>query len=186
MSVTLVRHKLSVGDYERMIQAGILAETDRVELIRGEIIEKMPINPRHGSAVKRLNRWFSTNLGDQAVIGVQDPVRLPDSEPEPDLSILRWREDQYAARHPQPEDVLLLIEVADSSLEFDREIKLPLYAEAGIVEFWILNLIDQQLEVHCDPQPDGTFGQHSVFKPGEEIQLLTMPAVRLAVADVLP
>lgn len=186
MSVTLVRHKLSVESYERMVQAGILSENDRVELIHGEIIEKMPISPQHGASVKRLNRWFSSNLGDTVVIGVQDPVRLKHSEPEPDLSVMQWREDQYAAMHPRPEDILLLVEVADSSLDFDREIKLPLYAEAGIVEYWIMNLVDQQLEIYRGPQPDGSFGQHMVAKQKDEIQMLAIPAARLAVANVLP
>ena len=123
MPQTLVRHRFSVEDYEQMIDTGILREEDRVELIRGEIIDKMAIGDSHAASVKQLNRRFGRIFGDSVMVGVQDPIRLLDSEPEPDISLLVPRDDFYESGKPRAVDILLLIEVADTSLEFDRESK---------------------------------------------------------------
>ena len=124
-----------------MGQAGILGEDDRLELLEGEIVEMAPIGSRHQSVVDRLTRLFSNRVGDAAVVRVQGPVRLgDDSEPQPDLLLLRRRADFYATAHPGPEDVLLLVEVPDTSTEYDREVKLPLYARHGIAEVWLVGL----------------------------------------------
>src|SRR5205823_3647529 len=136
MSIT----RYSVGDYEEMIRVGVLTENDRVELIRGEIVPKMAIGPKHAICVKRFNRLLGQRVAGRAIVGIQDPVRLPDSEPEPDVSLVRPPEERYLTGHPQPADVLLIIEVADSTLDDDRNVMLPLYAESGIQEFWIANL----------------------------------------------
>jgi len=126
MAAPLVRHRFTVEEYHRMGQAGILSEDDRVELIEGEIVEMAPVGSRHAACVKRLNALLSRRAGGRALVSVQDPIRLGEhSEPQPDLALLKPREDFYAAAHPGPEDVLLVIEVAETSLEYDREVKLP-------------------------------------------------------------
>lgn len=151
----LKRRKISIHDYHRMAETGILLEDDRVELLNGEIIEMSPIGPSHTSHVKGINRVLSKLLEGIAVLGVQDPIVLNDlSEPIPDLSILRWREDDYLHAHPTPQDVLLVIEVADSSVAIDRGAKAPLYASAGIPEYWIVNIPGKKIEVYRNPLED--------------------------------
>ena len=175
---------VSVDEYDRMIATGQLAENDRVELIRGEIVEKMPIGPSHSSVVK----WFVKNLGpllgDAAILGAQDPVRLDDSEPEPDVSIVRPRNDMYRSGHPRPNDILLLVEVSDSSLEFDRDIKGPTYADAGILEYWIVNLVDDCIEVHRDPREGGYRDVRTVIR-GDTVSMLAFPAIEMKVDEIL-
>lgn len=185
MLLPRTHHRFSVIEYDQMIEFGILTENDRVELIRGEIIEKMPIGDPHASCVKRCLRLFSSLIQDRATLSIQDPIRLPDSEPEPDVVLLEPRADFYASGKPVPDDLLLLIEVADSTLEFDREVKLPLYAENGIREYWIVNLQEECLEVHRNPAVDGTYRDCRTLRRGEEIELLALPGVRVSVEQVL-
>lgn len=185
MALTLVRHRFSVDEYEQMIEHGILTENARVELIRGEIIEKMAIGNPHAASVKRLNRLFGTILAARALVSVQDPVRLFDSEPEPDLALLLPRDDYYASSKPRPGDILLVIEVSDSSLEYDRDVKLPMYAEAGIQEFWIVNLIDDCLEVYRQPTAGGGYDDFQVLRRGQEIEIAALPGAIVAVDDIL-
>ena len=186
MSVILTRHKLSVADYERMITSGILAEDDRVELIRGEIIDKMTPGNRHVSCVNRLTRLLVTALGNRGTVSVQNPVLMSDSAPEPDLSVLRPRDDDYASGKPQAADVLLVVEVADSSVDIDRETKLNLYAENGLGEYWLVNLIDDQIEVFRQPLRDGTYAEPQIAQRGDHIEPLAFAGIRLAVSDILP
>ena len=135
------KHQLSVHDYHRMVEAGILSADLRVELIGGEIIDMAPIGSRHAAIVNRLNQMFSLACGVDAIVAVQNPVVLgDDSEPQPDLTLLRPRDDFYAARHPRPEDMLLIVEVADTTRSYDRDVKLPLYALHGIPETWLVDL----------------------------------------------
>jgi Uma2 family endonuclease len=144
--------KFSLEDYHQMINLGILKEDQLIELIKGEIVEMSPVGLKHASCVKKLNYLFYEHLGNQAIIGVQDPIKLNDnSEPQPDLVLLKPREDFYATQHPQPEDILLLIEVADSSIEYDRNIKLPLYAENKIREVWLIDVNQKYVEVYQKP-----------------------------------
>lgn len=185
MPQTLVRHRLSVEQYEQMIDTGILSEEDRLELIRGEIIDKMPIGDSHSASVKKLNRRFGRTFGDAVMVGVQDPIRLLDSEPEPGISLLVPREDFYESGKPRAVDILLLVEVADTSLEIDREVKGPLYAEAGVREYWIVNLIERCLEVHRDPTPDGQYRDIAVLRPGDQVEIAALPGFKFAVADLL-
>ena len=146
------RHRYSVAEYYRMAETGILKPDERVELIEGEIIDMAPIGTDHSSVVKRLNAIFTRKIGTKAIVSVQDPIRLTqNSEPQPDIALLRYREDFYRHAYPGPEDILLLIEVADSSLRFDQDIKLPLYARHGIPEVWIVDLDQQRLEVYRRP-----------------------------------
>ena len=148
MSAAGAKHQFSVADYHEMLDRGILTERDRVELIRGEVVEKMPFGSLHIACVDRLTLLLILAVGKQAITSVQNPIVLADSEPEPDLVLKRPRADFYAADKVRPVDVLLAIEVSDSSLDFDRDVKGPLYAESGIVEYWIVNLIESCLEVH--------------------------------------
>lgn len=168
MSVQISKRLLTVSDYHKMAEAGILTEDDRVELIHGEIIEISPIGSLHTSHVKRINKLLNKLLGDQAIISIQDPVAINDySEPEPDIAILRYRDDFYKEKHPTPSDVFLIIEVADTSLDYDRDTKLKLYANAGIPEFWIVNLEDEQIEVYKTPIRDSYFSEEKISRGGQ-------------------
>ena len=156
MSINPVHRRFTVDEYHKMAEAGILGEDDRVELLEGEIVQMSPIGRRHAAHVKRINRIFTRTLGDRAVVGVQDPVRLDEhSEPQPDVVLLRPRADFYEQGHPGPEDVLLLVEVAETSLDADRDYKLPLYARNGIAEVWIVDIAGGVVEVNRRPGPTG-------------------------------
>lgn len=147
------RHRLTVADYHRMGEAGILTEDQRVELIEGEIVDMSPMGSRHAGIVKLLNRILAQAVGDLAIVSIQDPVRLSDfSEPEPDIALLRPRPDFYVKSHPGPRDVLLLIEVADASVRYDRDVKLPLYARHGIAEVWLVDLEGGKITLHTQPE----------------------------------
>ena len=135
------RHLFTTRDYHQMLDAGILHEDDRVELIDGEIREMSPIDAAHAAAVKRIGRIVNKATGERFIIGIQDPVQLNDlTEPQPDISILRWHDDFYEQAHPNPGDILVLIEVANTSVAYDRDEKLPRYASSGIAEAWLVNL----------------------------------------------
>ncbi len=143
---------LSVKDYYALFESGIITAADRVELIHGKIIRMSPIGSMHGGYVKLLNRILNQALAEQSIIGVQDPVRLSTfSEPEPDISVLHLRDDSYTESHPTAEDVFFLIEVADTSVGYDFDEKLPLYAAAGIPEVWILDVQARQITQHTQP-----------------------------------
>lgn len=147
------RHTYSVDDYYRMAETGILRAGDRVELIEGEIIDMAPIGSRHAAAVNRIGNTLKLGVDTQAIVAVQNPVRLDRySEPQPDIALLRPREDFYATAHPGPADVLLIIEVADSTLRYDRAIKLPLYARHGIPEVWLVDIDNNSFTIHREPQ----------------------------------
>jgi Uma2 family endonuclease len=185
MSARLPGPRISVADYERMITAGILTEDHKVELIRGEILAKMAIGDPHIAAVNRLNYLFGDAARGLAQVSVQNPIMLADSEPEPDVCLLRPKADFYASGKPRPADALLVIEVADSSLERDRDVKGPLYAENGVSEYWIVNVIDRCIEVYRRPRPDGTYGDVRTLRPGDMIDVAALPGVSVAVADIL-
>lgn len=139
-----------------MGQAGIFSEDDRVELIQEEIVVMTPIGSPHAGTTVFLNRWFSSRVGDRALVTVQNPVTLsPDSEPQPDVALLRPRGDYYRRSHPRPEDVCRLIEVADTSLEYDRAVRVPRYARAGIPEARVVDLMAGSVEVSQQPSAEG-------------------------------
>jgi Uma2 family endonuclease len=177
-------HRFSVEAYERMVTVGILTKEDRVELIRGWIIEKMPTTDRHSGSVRRLNRLFS-RIAESVLVSVKHPIRLPDSVPEPVIALVKLRADFYASGKPRPADVLLLIEVADTSLDNDREVKRPLYAEAGILEYWIVNLTDDSLEVHRSPTPDGTYADVRTLRRGQQVDIVALAGLAVAVDELL-
>ena len=175
------RHAYSVDDYYRMAEAGILRPGDRVELIEGAIIDMTPIGSRHAAAVKRITQALSLSLGDRVIVSAQDPIRLNIySEPQPDIALLRPRADFYAGAHPGPGDVLLLVEVADSTLRFDRDTKLPLYARHGIPEVWLVDIENAQFTIHRDPQALG-YGQ--VHTP-PSLTRLEVPGISNAMLDL--
>lgn len=185
MTARRVPHRFTVQQYERMGAVGILNENDRVELIRGEIVAKMTIGDPHIACVNRLNRLLVRAVGDRAIVSIQNPIRLADSEPEPDVVLLAPRADDYSTDKAGPTDALLIVEVADSSFDYDREVKGPLYAENGIAEYWIANVVDRRLEVHRRPQPDGTYADVRTLRPGDTADVTALPGVTVAVADIL-
>ena len=185
MALPLPRHRFTVDEYHKMAENGVLTEDDRVELIDGEIVDMAPIGERHFGHVNRFNHVFSRTFEDRAIVHIQNPVRLsPHREPEPDVVLLKPREDFYDSVMPTPADVLLLVEVADSSLEYDRDTKVPLYAGAGIFEYWLVNLVDDLILVYRDPTPSG-YRSVQVLRLGDRIQPLAFPDITIAVSDVL-
>lgn len=178
------RRLFTVDDYYKMAETGILAETDRVELIAGEVVEMSPIGSRHAAGVNRLTRWLGA-LGERVVLSVQNPVRLDDfSEPEPDIAVLRPRDDFYAADHPRPSDVLMLAEVSDSSLVFDRQVKLPLYAAHGIPEVWVVSLVEDLVEVYRKPLGNG-YAEVRKLRRGERLAPEAFPDLETRVENLL-
>lgn len=185
MSVQLLRRRFTVEEYHRMARAGIFSEDDRMELIEGEIVMMAPIGSRHASCVGRLTHLLASTVGQQAIVWVQNPIRLgPDSEPQPDVALLRPRPDFYAEAHPGPEDVLLVIEVAETSADSDRSVKIPLYARAGIQSAWIVDLSTGGIEAYAEPMPDG-YRRFRRIQRGQTISLGAFPEVTLAVDTIL-
>jgi len=149
-------HRFTIEEYHRLTQTGILHEDDNVELIEGRIVDMTPIGTKHASCVTRLNEIFSERLQRSVIISVQNPIYINEySEPEPDIAILKRRSDFYSERLPCPDDILLIIEVADTSIEYDKVIKIPLYAKAKVQEVWIINLLDNAIEVYRSPSSEG-------------------------------
>lgn len=182
-----LRRLFTRDEYYAMAEAGILKPEDRVELIEGEIYRMSAIGNPHAGCVNRLVRRFSAlTTADRAVLSPQNPVNLTDiSEPQPDVTLLRFREDFYGDGHPTPEDVLLLVEVADSSIGFDRHTKIPLYARCGIAETWLVDLVKKILEVHRDPAPTG-YRKVQRLRRGDRIAPLAFPDFEIEVASILP
>jgi Uma2 family endonuclease len=183
--VQIPRRRFTVDEYYRMAAAGILHEDDRVELIEGEIVEMPPIGISHASSVDRLNQLLAERVVRRAIIRVQSPIHLGErSEPQPDVSLLRPRRDFYAGGHPGPADVLLLIEVADTSADYDRQVKAPLYARAGIGEVWLVDLQARTIEVYRNPSPQG-YRLVRIVHPEESLSPELLPDVALAAGDIL-
>lgn len=175
--------RFTVTDYHQMAEVGILTEDDRVELIDGEILEMSPIGGRHVACINRLNRLLVQRLGDDGVVSIQNPVRLDEhNEPEPDVTVIRARD--YGDDLPTAGDVLLLIEVADTSLRYDRRRKLPLYATAGIPESWVVDLQGETIERHSNPVA-GRYSLTVRAGRGEEIESLAVPGLTLKADEVL-
>lgn len=176
--------RLGVDTYHQMISTGLFDEDDRLELIEGELRAMTPINPDHAGKNKRLNRLLSQRVGDAALVAVQDPLTLaPHSEPEPDLMLLRPRDDFYEGANPTPADTLLVIEICNSSLRYDREVKVPLYAAQGVPEVWLVDLQHRRLELYRDASADG-YRLMLRPAPGEVIAPVLLPNVRLCVDDI--
>ncbi len=169
-----------------MGEAGILPEDSRIELVTGDIVVREPIGSRHAGTVNRLNRLWTSRLAERAVVQIQNPIELPkeDSEPQPDVTLLRPRADFYATAHPLADDVLLLIEVADSTLAVDRRVRMPLCARAAIREAWILDLTADRVEVYLAPAARG-YQQVVTFERGQCLSPEAFPDLTIHVADLL-
>jgi Uma2 family endonuclease len=185
LNVLPARHKLDVDDYRRMAEAGILGPEDRIELIDGDLIDMAPIGEAHAAIVTRLAEALFIACAGRAIVSPQNPVRLDRrSEPQPDLAILRRRADFYASERPGPADILLLVEVADTSLRFDRTVKLPLYARAGIGEVWIVDLKRGTLDAYRRPVGEG-YAESVTHHAGDQIALALAPDIAVEVGLVL-
>jgi Uma2 family endonuclease len=185
MPVELLRRLFTVEEYERMVQADILTAAELVELLNGEIVEMSPIGTRYAVCVNRLNKLFLVQLGENALVSVQNPIRLNNySEPQPDLTLLQPRSDFYATAHPQPKDVLLIVEVVDTSADYDRQVKIPLYAKPGIVEVWLVDLVGQYLEVYRQPSANG-YQQIQQLHRNQQIFIQSLPNLEIFIYNIL-
>jgi Uma2 family endonuclease len=183
--------RFTIAEYHRLAELGFFAEDERVELIRGEIIQMSPKSKSHATFNRRLIREFSQLLGNLTTLQNQDPISIPPhSEPEPDLAILRNRDDDYLIDHPTAADILLVIEISSSTLKYDQEIKLPLYAQAGISDYWIFNLVDSCLESYSEPYQDaqGRYGYRRklIFLPNDCVKLPFFQDLHLDLSKVFP
>jgi Uma2 family endonuclease len=177
---------LTSADYYQMIESGIIREGERVELILGQIFTMAAKGTRHTVSTTRLLKELLGLVVDRAVVRCQEPITLPNnSEPEPDIAIVKLRSDDYINSHPSPADIILVIEVADSTIKFDRETKAPLYAAAGISEYWIVNLIDDRLEIYR--QPEGNiYTSIEIITPPRSICLPQFLEFPLNTSDFFP
>jgi len=178
-------HKFTVQQYHLMHEAGVFTVGDRYELINGEIREMSPIGIKHAVCVAKTARLFQIKLGDRAFVWTQNPIILRNySEPQPDLAILKWRDDFYASALPTPEDILLIIEVADSTIAYDREVKMPLYAVNGIPEMWLFDVNQQIIEGYTQPSPSG-YKRMQRYEQGDTLAMNAFPEFNFNWEDLL-
>jgi len=181
MTTQTLRRQFTIHDYARMREAGIFAEDDRVELLDGEIYLMSPLGPLHIAIVNRLNKLLVRQVADDAIVSIQNAVRLNDySEPQPDVAILQPRDDFYAGAHPVAEDVLLVIEVADTSVEYDRAEKLPRYAAAQIAEAWLIDVASETLEQYWQPR-NGKYLLKRLAERGDVVAAQAIPILQMPV-----
>ncbi len=186
MATEISKRLFNVHEYHRMVDAGILHEDSRVELIRGEILTMSPIGPPHNGAVIRATNKLVRIVDDRALVAIQGSVRLDEfDEPQPDVVLLRPKADYYASGHAGPADILLIIEMADSSLEYDQTIKAELYAETGVPEYWIADIRNERLLVYGDLR-DGKYGACRDLKRGGTTAPKLLPDCQIEVNDLLP
>jgi Uma2 family endonuclease len=185
MAIEVRKKRFTVDEYEQMGRAGIFGEDDRVELIDGGIVEMTPIGSQHAGCVTRITNLFARRVGDRAIVSVQNPIRLGvHDEPQPDVVLLRPRDDFYSRFHPGPHDVLLVIEVSDASTVYDRDTKVPLYARAGIPDAWRVDIQADLVEVYRDPSPEGYSQMQSVRRGGRLAPGL-LPDLDFAAEEIL-
>ena len=181
----ITKRRFSVKEYYLMAEAGILSPRDRVELIDGEIVQMAAISSRHAGCVTYLSNTLLPMLGRRVIVRVQNPVRLSErSEPEPDVALLRPRADAYRDAHPGPDEALLIVEVSHSTVEYDRDVKTPLYADAGIPELWLVNLDEDYIEGLSDPDGAG-YRARRRYARGERIAPALLPDAALDVSEIL-
>lgn len=181
MAVPIQKQRMTIEEFQR------LGETEeRLELLYGEVVEMSPIGPAHASVVRRLLRLFSLRLSSQAIVDAQSPIvlREQESEPQPDLNLLRLREDFYSTGTPEPGDIFLSVEVADSSLYRDRNVKMPLYAQTGVPETWLVDLNSETVWVYRQPSPEG-YRDVRPYRRGESISPEAFPETSFAVDEIL-
>jgi len=184
MTAQIARHPFTVTDYARMRETGILSEDDRVELIDGEVRLMSPIGPVHAAIVKRLNTMLNRVLADTLILSIQDPIQLNDySEPQPDLAILQYRADFYAQAHPVADDVLLVIEVSDTTVDYERDEKLPRYATANIAEAWLVDVNTFTVEQYLQPR-NGKYLVQQLAERGDSITAQAIAALQLDVDSI--
>jgi Uma2 family endonuclease len=167
--------RITVAEYHQMIEVGMITEDDRCELVEGWLLPKMTRNPPHDFVIGELNRILGGVSDGSWIVRIQSAILLSDGEPEPDVTICIGPNRRYAARHPSVADTPLVIDVADSTLARDRGIKLRSYARAGISEYWIVNLIDRQIEIYTRPQPDArppSYAQPRILGPSDVVSLI--------------
>ena len=185
MQAETTRKLFTVDDYYRMAEVGILKPQDRVELIEGEIVEMSPIGIRHAMTVNRANMIFARGVGDRAVVAIQNAAHIDNyNEPQPDVVLIRPREGFYGMAHPAPEDVLLLIEVSETSFRFDRNVKLPIYARSGIREVWIVDLNNDVVHMFRNPS-ERNYSDATSKGRGESISLEAFPDFSVQVDELL-
>lgn len=185
MSVGLKHWLFTVEDYHRMGEVGILSEDDRVELLEGEIVQMIPIGSRHASCVGRFTHQLISRFRSKAIVFPQNPINIDNhSEPQPDISVLRNRKDFYADSHPTPDDILLVVEVMDSSVDIDRHVKLPLYAQAGIPEVWLVDLEQRCIEKYVQPEQK-QYQTMKRFDRQDEITTESFPDIHFKVVDLI-
>lgn len=179
------KHLTDINEWRRLGEANIFPPESRIELIEGEIIEMAPIGSNHSGHLKRINNVLTLIVAGKSIVSVQDPLQLGDlSETEPDFMLLKPNPDFYSSRHPVADDVLLLIEVADSSLAFDQNHKLRLYAIHNVPEFWLLNLNDNCLEVYRKPKGE-VYAEKTTLYQGDVITLSQLPEISIQVSEIL-
>lgn len=183
--------RFTLDEYHKLTEIGFFHEDDRIELIKGEIIEMAAKGTAHETCLRKLWKELPILVGDRGTLQSQAPIILPpNSEPEPDFAILQNRPDDYLSAHPTPSDVLLVMEISDSTLKYDREVKLSLYAEAGISDYWIFNLFDNQLEAHSEPFQNSkvNFGYQNrrIVLPNQIIALPCFPDLSLDLSRIFP
>ncbi len=177
-------HLITVDEYDRMIEAGIYTENDRIELLNGEIIEIMPKGPKHTAANSRIVRFLIKLFDEKAIVRGQDPIRLDDfSEPEPDIVLANWDEKEYSENHPTPADVLLIMEISDTTLAYDREAKARAYSRNGIQQYLLLNLQNETLEDYREPNADG-YGAKRTYRSGDVFNLVAFPEIEIKFDDL--
>jgi Uma2 family endonuclease len=184
MVLQIVRHQFTVKQFHQMAESGILSENERVELIRGEMIDMSPIGRRHAGCVNRLVNLLIQLLGKRIILAPQNPVKLNEtSEPQPDIALLKPRPDFYRNSHPQPEDIFLLIEVADTTVKYDREVKIPLYAEANIPEVWLVDVNQEIIEVYRNSL-EGIYQDVQKLTKNQSLSILAFPDVSIHVSEL--
>ncbi len=172
MATEVVKRLINVDEYYKMAEVGILKAEEPVELIHGEIFQMSPIGSRHAAIVDYLAKVMNQLFDEEAIVRVQNPIRFDNNnEPEPDISLLKYRSDYYSTAHPGSVDVLALIEVSGTSIRFDKEVKAPLYAAHGVPECWIIDLENNQIEFLSKPQGDA-YTETPVFRPGDEVRIM--------------
>jgi Uma2 family endonuclease len=174
---------ITTTEYHQMAAAGILTADEKVELIAGQIIQKMPKGPTHSAICKRMEKLLEQRLGEHVLVRLQDPIQLDTySEPEPDLAIVQPSADFYAEQHPRVAETYFIIEVADTTLNRDLGLKADLYAAAGILDYWVVNIANQQLHIFRDPQPDG-YQRQLILRGQQSLSPLAFPDSSITVQD---